>query len=208
MFPKAVSDRLLRLIRDFGKDPLAKNFYLAGGSALALQLGHRVSEDLDFFTEDKSFIVPSVNFIQNEGGTIEVNEPHTILGEINQVRISFFHLPYPLIEAPLIYEGVRIAQLKDILCMKMIAISQRAAKKDFYDLYELIQLPVSNYTGLLEKKYGHPTFNSAHVMRSLFFFEEAEESDTPKSLKGLTWGKVKKYLIKHQREIEAGFFKE
>jgi predicted nucleotidyltransferase component of viral defense system len=100
---------------------------------------------------------------------------------------------------------VKLAQLKDILCMKMVAIAQRAEKKDFFDLYELLQLPVRNFTELLEKKYGHPTINTAHIMRSLFYFEEAEESDTPKSLKGLTWSKVKNYLKKNQQQIEARF---
>jgi predicted nucleotidyltransferase component of viral defense system len=205
MFPKAVSDRLLRIAHHFGEEPLAEKFYLAGGSSLAIQLGHRLSEDLDFFSTDKSAIAPSKIFIERLGGIVKVDEPHTILGEINKVRISFFHLPYPLLEEPINYEGVKLAQLKDILCMKMVAIAQRAEKKDFFDLYELLQLPVRNFTELLEKKYGHPTINTAHIMRSLFYFEEAEESDTPKSLKGLTWSKVKNYLKKNQQQIEARF---
>ncbi len=205
MFPKTASDRLLRIVRDFGKDPLREKFYLAGGSALALQLGHRISEDLDFFGDDRAAIHLSKDFIEKAGGIVEVDEPHTKLGEINHVRISFFHLKYPLIEEPLIYEGLRLAQLKDILCMKMAAIAQRAMKKDFFDLYELVQLPIENYTEMLEKKYGHPSINPAHIMRSLFYFEEAEESEDPKSLTGVTWKKVKNYLIKHQQEIEKRF---
>ena len=113
---------------------ILKDFYLAGGTALALQLGHRKSIDLDFFSKN----YPSKNEVlvrefEKYHPTISMEDEGTLSLFIDEVKVSFFKYKYKLLEKPAYYNGVKLASVLDIACMKLIAISQRGAKKDFVD---------------------------------------------------------------------------
>jgi len=112
---------------------------LAGGSALALHLGHRISIDLDFFTSDRCYqSEPLVQQLRSIGElVVQQQSEKTLVGSLNGVRLSFFFYPYPVLGEFIELDEVQIASLLDIALMKLIAISQRGKKRDFVDLFLL-----------------------------------------------------------------------
>jgi len=209
MFLDAISDDvksvLFEILPDFLK--AHKGFYLAGGTALALHVGHRKSVDLDFlnmgkFDEDKISL-----YLTQLGGNISIVEEGTIHAFVRGVKISFLHYPYPLLRAPHFHQAIDIAGIEDIACMKIIAISQRAEKKDFFDLYEILHLFAPSEIGaMMLEKYGRRRINYIHILKSFFYFDEAEKSFEPVSLKGVSWEKVKAYLIENESGITESFW--
>ena len=113
-------------------------WYLAGGTALALQARNRQSIDLDFFTEDKEFNVKKLiaRFVGEEGWHVSVEENNTIYGELFKVKVSFIAYPFFVPkQKPIFYGAIRILSPLDIAVMKIIAVSQRGRKRDFFDLF-------------------------------------------------------------------------
>ena len=116
-------------------------FYLAGGTGLALQLGHRQSEDLDFFSE-RDFDVNELESYLRDNHNLEnaqVIGNHTLIGICDNVKISFMKFNYPLLEGFIDYSNLHIASIEDITAMKLNAIARRNTKKDFVDLYYIIK---------------------------------------------------------------------
>lgn len=154
-------------------------FYLAGGTALALQLGHRQSVDFDFFSQKMGvrttlhqWLEQFPNYLLREG------DEHTIHAELDGVKISFIGgYRYPLVE-PCSEEGQRIklASILDIAVMKLLAISHRAALRDYLDLALIIRDHFS-LEKLLEasgKKYGK-NFNKMIPLRALVSFQDLDQ---------------------------------
>ncbi|RZB36224.1 MAG: hypothetical protein SRB2_02383 [Desulfobacteraceae bacterium Eth-SRB2] len=180
-------------------------FYLAGGTALALQLGHRVSEDLDFFINEafdseglKNRILPDkVSSIRS--GTL-----HCVK---DGVRLSFLFYDVPLWFPPHIWRGIKVAAWQDVAAEKLKTMSQRGAKKDFYDVYAVIMLKsdIRELCTLFSKRFGHTDINLYHVLKSLVYFEDAEEDPYPtllKNSKKWTWDSVRSFFVTHLREFE------
>lgn len=173
------------------------SFYLAGGTALALQLNHRESVDFDFFSASEF----NNTFIQkklSELGKLEILStlPGTINGILASVKISFFHYPYETLSPPQDFDGLPIASLSDIACMKLIAVSQRGTKKDFIDVYELIQsgMNLSAQFDALERKFSKVAYNKLSILKSLTYFADAESDMMPKMHKSYGWEDVKREL--------------
>lgn len=191
----------------------SERFILAGGTALALQIGHRISEDLDFFTEktfstDKVFqkikragLVPAI--LQEEEGTLVLT--------VNDTKISFFHYAYPFIEEKTPFRGIHLANVIDIASMKVIAISQRGAKRDFIDLYFILRsIPFWKIAENMTARFGKDRINPVNIGKSLVYFNDAEEDPEPR-YSGKTkpeWKAVKKFFTGHVRQMvldmEAG----
>jgi len=152
-------------------------FYLAGGTALALYIGHRDSIDFDFFTREKFDHQSLIREIKETFKTDEikeiVNQPNTLLIEINGVSASFFFYEYPLLQPPLQTEHLTIASLTDIGCMKLEAILGRYRLKDYVDLYAICKtIPLKD---LLEKsKDKFPTYNLGAFIRALGYYDDIE----------------------------------
>jgi len=180
-------------------------FYLAGGTALAFQLGHRRSMDLDFYTqkkfnykklrEDLERNFKEAIFIQGSEGTL--------IEKIDGVAASFFRYPYPLI-FPMgkLNNFPLIASVKDIAAMKLIAIADRGIKRDFYDIYFLLkEFSLEEIFKWLKEKY--PQFNIYSAVRGLTYFEDAEKKKYQRRVylfKYVSWLKVKKILIEKANE--------
>lgn len=200
MFKNAVSARMLLLIEKLSElKEIKENFYLAGGTALALQFGHRQSDDLDLFSKEIFENEKYIHFILNLGGRIIQEDAGTIHVIIDEINVSFLHYPYPLIR-PLIYElNINIASIEDIACMKVVAISQRAEKKDFFDIYEILRLytPYQLRQMFLEK-YKESRVNCYHILRSFFYFDEADKSPDPVVLNKTNWDEIKKFFIENE----------
>jgi len=172
--------------------PIIDPFFLVGGTALALQLGHRVSVDLDLFTPqsfDKQELLESLiaRFdvsIESEGGSM-------IITYIDAIKVDFVKMGYPILFPSLNIEGIRMLDIRDIAPMKLKAIAQRGSKKDFYDIYFLMhRMPLENMIQLFQEKFiQHEIF---HIVKSLTYFSDAEQSADPVVFdQTVTWSKVK-----------------
>lgn len=181
-------------------DWIRKNgWYLAGGTALTLQLDHRTSVDLDFFTQHKDFdagFISTVLFPYK--WLITRTDKGTLYGELEGTKISFIAYPYFVPKQPFItYGEIDILDAEDIAVMKIIAISQRGRKRDFFDLYWYItqREPLLNIIERVDTQYPNLKHNYHHIIKSLMFFGEAEEDPEPQIFFDATWEEVKKYLL-------------
>ena len=114
---------------------ILQDTYLAGGTAAALQLGHRISVDLNFFTT-REFVPKVFSSELSKLGSFDEEQADkgTVLGEFNEIKLSLFIYKYPLIFPPLKYLSLSIADIRDIAAMKIDAIATRGAKRDFQDI--------------------------------------------------------------------------
>lgn len=195
---KGVSRKTENCLALLGEQKWLNGFYLAGGTGCALQLGHRLSYDLDFFIH-KDYDTSKIRGNLKEMGEflLEQVSPNTLLGRLNGVKISFFSYKYPLLLPAKEYLGVKVADLIDIGCMKLDAIGSRGIKRDFIDLYFICRDKAAILTDLLKyysKKYN--VKNTVHIIKSLTYFKDAEDQSMPKMLKPCDWNEVKKFFEK------------
>lgn len=172
-------------------------FYLVGGTALALQIGHRVSIDLDLFTPedyDKDMLIQALD--EEFEFSIVSEENRMLISYVNQVKVDFVKMSYPILFPPLLVEGIRMLDIKDIAPMKLKAITQRGSKKDFFDLYYLLEsMPLERILELFKKKFKQ--YEVFHVIKSLGYFEDAEQYADPVVFdKTVSWEKVKSRVTK------------
>lgn len=175
------------------------NFYLAGGTGLALQLGHRTSIDLDFYTEKKIKKVVLAKEIESRFKKIQVVEisEDNLRVFIGKTSLTGFYYPYPLIRNYVKFLDVNLASVEDIASMKLIAIAQRGKKRDFIDVYYLLkQYSLSQLLTLAEERFS--AFESGVILKGLCYYQDAdnekEDDRIQLSDKTLTWPKVKKIL--------------
>ncbi len=197
MFEKAIDSKTKQVLGKIRKTGVLDRFYLAGGTALSLILGHRKSVDLDFFssrfpkTEILLAKLKSLNpeIINQDKGTLDLY--------IDGVKISFLKYDYPLVGDFLEFDGVKIASLSDIACMKLSAISSRGSKKDFIDLYFVLEKEsFSKLLSLFQRKFKGVDYQMAHILKSLVYFEDAEQDPDPVFLVPFDWEKAKERLRK------------
>lgn len=197
MFAAVLPARGRRALEHLAGADLLSAFYMAGGTALALHLGHRLSEDLDFFSG-----VPFDPFDLRQRleqlGPFEVLDQRrgTLHGLFQGVRLSFLFYRYPLLFQPASFLRCRVAVPRDIAPMKMDAIASRGSRKDFFDLY-FIAREVAGLEECLElyrRKYAGTGFNLYHVLKSLTYFADAEREKDPVLLRPVTWAQVKDYF--------------
>lgn len=185
-----------------------ENYYLAGGTALALQTGIRESFDFDFFVQiefDENLLIQELEEI----GKLEVTvcRKGTVHAILNGVQLTFLYFKNNLVADKIEVENVKglyLASIKDIAIMKLIAISQRGTKKDFFDLYYIcnnFNITITDILKMLKEKYDENKVNYAHIIQSLAYFEDAEDENLPKVFIDYNWEKIKEYYIKEQRKI-------
>lgn len=203
MFEQTLSTDTKSNLAAIGQTPLGRQFYLAGGTAIALNLGHRFSFDLDFFSE-LHFDIGEVLQTLKALGQVETLQAtaDTFNGRLNGSRISFFIYPYAVLEPFLDFAGVRIASLSDLAAMKIDAITRRGTKRDFIDLYFICQrsIPLNLALELYFRKFREFNISRVHVFKSLFYFGDAEADEMPQMIERVSWREVKAYF---QREGQA-----
>jgi hypothetical protein len=184
------------------------DWYLAGGTALALQVGNRKSVDLDFFTEKKDFDAERLltHFLGNKDWKTTLREEGTIYGELFGAKVSFIAYPFFLPkQSPAQYGVLRILSPIDIAVMKIIAISQRGRKRDFFDLYWCAHHvePIEATLRRLKVQYPTVAHDYNHILKSLVYFEDAESDPMPEISFPADWKKVKEFFLKEIPKITA-----
>jgi len=178
------------------------DFYMAGGTALALHIGHRLSIDLDWFIPTLENPEKLFQRLGDSGIVFDIKflDTGTLYLEIDTVQVSFIGYNYPMLHTltPMMlpYEGAKLAATDDIACMKLSAIASRGSRKDFIDLYFLINLfhSLEDYLKLYVQKYQNRDIG--HVIRSLVYFQDAEAEPETIMLKPFDWQDLKENLEK------------
>ena len=194
---RTVEPRTLGLLKRLMEWEQLNMFHLVGGTALALQIGHRASIDLDLFTEvsfDKAAVLDVLN--DNFSSVVlEAEGTSMLVTSISDVKVDFVRMAYPTLFTPLVVEGVRMLDMRDIAPMKLKAIVQRGSKKDFYDIFFLLNyLPLDEILALFMQKFKQEEI--FHVIKSLTYFDDAEQYADPVVFdKTITWSAVKETMI-------------
>ncbi len=194
-----LATRQQRVLRRLGRFLTAQSFYLAGGSAIALQLGHRRSVDLDWFTA-KPMGAPArlAEQIQQHGVPFatELEDEGTLHGTVGGVRVSLLEFPYPFLRPPVYCKAFdcRLASCADLAAMKLSAVATRGAKKDFVDVYALgmRSFPLLKMLGWYQEKFSVSEF--IHVLNSLTYFKDADKQQMPRMLWDTNWRTIKKTI--------------
>lgn len=197
MFEQILIKRAKENLALLGRSNIFKNAYLAGGTAVALQLGHRISVDFDFFTTE-DFVPKVFSAKLSRLGLFNEEQANkgTVLGKFEGIRFSLFVYKYPLLFPLLKYRSLNIADMRDIAAMKIDAIATRGLKRDFIDLYFICKFGygLAEILNFYDKKYKNLASNLIHIQKSLVFFNDAESDEMPNMLKPVKWGTVKKYF--------------
>ena len=176
--------------------PSLQKFSLVGGTALALRYGHRSSIDLDLFCHEKFDHTRIESELKIEFGSNFVFESgHKNIGifcNIQRIKVDIIYYPHPPIEEVVMEDQIRMYSSGDISAMKIQAILGRAKKKDFWDLYELLQhYSLQQMIDWHKQKYPSQML-AISIPNAISYFVEAEESETPVGYKGQTWDDIKK----------------
>ena len=202
-----VERRTYELLKKLMRDDLLSDFLLAGGTNLALQIGHRRSIDLDLFSF-KSFdaqklekhLHENYNFV-----TLRAFDINTIIGYIDDIKIDFVAHIYPLLNPPVLEDEIRFYSLQDIACMKLLAISDNGTRlKDFVDIAFLsTQMSLIEMLTCYQKKYNRPNFY--HAVKGLSYFDEIDFDTTIDLINGaFDWKKIEKRIramIKYENRV-------
>ena len=195
-YPEIMPDAQQGALRAAGSLSTDLGFYLAWGTALAIQVGHRRSVDLDWFTPNK--IADPLRLAADlrqslPGFEVTGTEAGTLHGSAGGVKFSFLEYPYPALVEPVAWPeySCRLASLEDLACMKLSAIGGRGAKKDFIDIYALGRTRVSlaDMLSLYQRKYS--VQDVGHIVMSLTYFDDAEVEDTPEMLWDVGWSEIR-----------------
>ncbi len=182
--------------------PVLRQFALAGGTNLSLRYGHRLSIDLDLFT-NQSFSEAEVfdKLVIRFPGIIKTDEgKNTLSLMIDEVKVDLLAHRYPLLVDFTEETGIRLWSVNDVIAMKLGAVSGRGAKKDFWDIAELLNhFTLEQMLQLFNAKYTNS--DRGYVVRSLTYFEDAEDQADPIVLNDVTWPEVKQRVLKAVKEL-------
>ena len=196
---ETIEPTTLGLLRQLQDIPLLSNTRLVGGTSLALQIGHRKSIDIDLFGEIDCDQYELVDALSDFGKLTILKESKNIhVYQLNGVKIDIVNYKYPWIYPMLVEDNLRLADIKDIAAMKITALIGRGTKKDFIDLAFLLDIfSLNEIFNLYEKKY--PEASRFMAMKSIAYFDDAEQEPMPFMLKEKSWNDIKKQILK---EIE------
>jgi predicted nucleotidyltransferase component of viral defense system len=197
---ETVEPNTFSLLEELMALPALQNFALVGGTALSLIYGHRLSIDLDLFSNqpfDNNEVVKSLQLKFKNGFVNRSTNPNFgIFCFINEVKVDIVRHPHPLIRPLQIVDNIRMFSLEDIIAMKVQAILGRGKKKDFWDIAELLKhYSVKDFVQFHKEKYSTQNLLIS-VPQAITYFADAEESEDPISLKKQTWASVQAFIGK------------
>ena len=206
MHEKVLPQHSLELLKLLEQDsaPQLSGWTLAGGTGLAFQLGHRVSDDLDLFRTDALDVRTLHDVLEKHGAYETLQEAeHTLTVLHHATKLSFFCVRDPFLFEPAPYRFFSVADVRDIALMKLAAISGRGSRRDFVDLYMILQSDptLEAYFDLLPQKYDPRRLNAYHILKSLTYFEDAETEPMPRMLVPFDWTECKAFFVREARAI-------
>ena len=194
---KSVEKAVFELLYSLQQKEYLKEFYLVGGTGLALIMGHRKSEDIDLFTPIDFNSADLLEKLESDFNySMDYIETNTVKGSISGVKVDLLAHKYPLVQELWEIEDLRIASMDDISAMKVNSIVNDGTRaKDFIDIYFLVNEQGYTVRKLLENykiKYGQR--NAMHALKSLNYFEDVDIDNWPVLLKNkdLSWNEIKK----------------
>jgi len=202
---KVLSSRQQKTLRQLSPILSPKGFYLGGGTAIALQLGHRRSFDLDWFTASGFDPLQLAQELRQVGARPIIRHvaEGTLDTVIGGVPVTFLQFSYPLLRPLRMWKDVqcKVCSLDDLACMKLSAVAQRGEKKDFVDLYALLDTHRSlrSMVNLYKKKFS--LGDVAHMLYALTYFDDANHQPMPRMISRASWTTVKKTLQSHVKEL-------
>jgi len=201
LYKQAVSTKLLELLNALMERKFFNNFYLVGGTSLALQIGHRLSVDINLFGLNEINKIEFKEALSKIGSAQLIKKSKNILiYDINGVKVDFVNYNHYLLEAPITVENIRLASLKDIGAMKLNAISGRGSKKDFIDVYFLLKhFSLNQLLTFYNKKY--PDGSEFLVLKSLQYFDDAEKEEFPKMMLPISWDDLKTKIFQETAKL-------
>lgn len=210
---ETVSPHLLTVLKKIQLLPELPAFRLVGGTALALQIGHRTSVDIDLFT-DKTFDIDELQKTLNKTfDSFEVlwANKNGFVSTIDDIKVDFFDWHIPFLKDLIMENGIRLADKEDIAAMKLEAITSRKEKKDFIDIafllrsYDLTQL-------LTAHKIKYPYMSTKFVIESLLAVDFADNTEPPKMTIPYDWESAKSQVVttvnKYLNDLKAGIVKQ
>ncbi len=187
------------------KDDRLKGWTLAGGTGLALRLGHRISEDFDFFRTDEGDCRTLHGALATIGGYETLQDASDTLTVLvgGRVKCSFFRVRDRFLFNAEPYRFFRVADLRDIALMKVADIAGRGSRKDFVDLFTLLRggMELRDLLDLMPRKYGAAKVNAYHLLKSMTWFEDAEKEPMPRMLEPFNWRECKDFFLREARSI-------
>jgi predicted nucleotidyltransferase component of viral defense system len=198
---QSLATQTREILLRFADTQIPRRFVLGGGTGLALHFGHRVSEDLDWFTPE-TFEALELHQELSPYFSCQVTGMHTNTLQLvaDGVKVDFLRYAYPTLAEPVIWQGIPVFDIPDIAAMKLSAIANRGAKKDFHDLAELLDHhPLQQLLDWHGQKF--PGISTMPVIRSLPWFDDAEADPDPTSLREITWDLVKKKVESAVRNL-------
>lgn len=195
--PFIVAPATFELIQQLQLLPEINSFQLVGGTALALQLGHRNSIDIDLFTQEDFNSEDVISIVKNKFAYNEIyRRNNTIIGLINDIKVDFIKHDYPYIIPPISEEGIRYLSKEDVAAMKLHAIIQSGKRlKDFIDIYFLLQyFSMDEMIRFFMEKYTYS--NPLIALKAVTYFDDIDENiDPPKLLKPLPLQKIRDRIL-------------
>jgi predicted nucleotidyltransferase component of viral defense system len=175
--------------------------YLAGGTAIALHLGHRISRDLDLFTNNPEVVLERARTVLSRLSNAEVTSisDATLAMRIDTIPVDIVKYPYPLLNPPSEGPGqFPVASLEDLATMKLAAAARRGIRRDFWDLYEIFQsgaVTLASSLASYTRRFGVKESDLYHVIRALTFFDDAEADVLmPEGLTAERWATIKRWF--------------
>lgn len=200
LFYNTIFPETLVLLKQLQNEDILAEMRLVGGTSLALQIGHRISVDLDLFGTLKGDSISLNKMLTTLKKTESLQQTENIhIYNINNIKVDIVNYPYPWLKPPLMQDGITLGVIEDIAAMKLSAITGRGSKKDFIDLYFILErYTLGELITFYKQKYSNGS--TFQVLRSLAYFDDAEEEPMPRMLVNTDWEEVKKTISIKLRE--------
>ena len=202
LFTDSIDHGTIALLKRLQALPALHGLRLVGGTALALQIGHRISVDLDLFGAIESSQIDLMDGLRHVTDSMKVIQEsrniHIYL--LNEIKVDIVNYSYRWLKDPVQEDGLLLASKEDIAAMKIVAVVGRGTKKDFIGMAFLLDYyPLKDIMSMYKEKY--PEASIFTVMKSLTFFQDAENDTMPDMLVPVSWKACKDKLISAVKEM-------
>ena len=202
---ETVDEFTLELLKKLQSLHIFSQMRLVGETSLALQIGHRKSIDIDLFGLLNVDFDALTDELKSIGDVVVLGNSkniHTYL--IDEIKVDIVHYEYPWLKNKIVLDEIHLAAIEDIAAMKLSAINGRGSKKDFIDLYYILQqFDLAQLMSFYGQKFRDGS--SFLVLKSLVYFEDADLEAMPWMFEDLIWEEVKTNIQKaHAGYLNSG----